>query len=200
MDAGRLIARRARDTGMKTALLLLFLPALLLGQTAPIPPAYSCAAPVAVATDVRSCLLLRDISRHPLAGDSLEIRVWHDVTVSGVTMVRLVRARGTWTAQSYTAQRWGRTVEVDTVATSQSWDDGYRNAVTAGMLNLPRLPTSTDPVPRSAGEWFALEWSTNGTFHEALSNTPASCHVPSDRHLIDILLTLGAISQGCPSH
>jgi hypothetical protein len=185
---------------MKTALILLFLPVELLGQTAPIPPAYSCAAPVAAAADVRSCLLLRDISRHPLGGDSLEIRVWHDVAVSGVTMVRIVRARGSWTAQSYTAQRWGRTVEVDTVATSQPWEDGYRGAVSAGMLDLPRLPASQDAVPRSTGEWFVLEWSTNSTFREAFSNTPASCRVPSDRHLIEILLALGAISQGCPSH
>ena len=184
----------------RNALILLFLPTDLVGQAAPVPLAYSCAAPVAAAADVRSCLGLRNISRHPLGGDSLEIRVWHDVAVSGVTLVRIVRARGSWTAQSYGAQRWGRTVEVDTVATSRPWEDGYRDAVTAGMLNLSRLPASTDPVPRSDGEWFVLEWSTNGTFREAFTNTPASCRVPSDRHLIDILLVLGAISQGCPSH
>ena len=169
--------------------LLLVLPALLLASPSSAP--WPCPRPIIGRADVVACIGLSGTALAPLGGDSLEVRIWREGALTGLSLTRALRVHGVWAVTTYFGSRRASALTVNEDATPQSWADRWPAALAAGLDTLPPEPAIVPSLPRSDGESVTVEWTAGASVREVRSNRPLRCTNPSDRTLAAALDTLG---------
>jgi hypothetical protein len=136
---------------------------------------------------------LRDLSATPVRGDTVEVRIWWDGSLSGRWIVRAHREGGVWTAERFQFKPSDRTALPDSINWARRWD----LALAAGLDSLPPLPDHRSPVPRDDGEFFVIQWSHLGVVKESSADNPTMCVATSDERFLEIVLLLTGEHRVC---
>lgn len=137
---------------------------------------------------------LRDLHATPLGSDSVEIRVWHDVSLTRERwMTRAFRAKGVWHAERIQIGSGRSEALPDSINWARRWD----LAQAAGLDSLPTLPVRRPPVPGDDGESAVIEWSSHEATRTSAADNPSRCFASSDRVFVRVLVALSGESLQC---
>ena len=140
-------------------------------------------------------LELRDLTASPISGDTLELRIWWDGSLSSRSILQVQRANGVWMARRV----WLKPSRVEILPDSIDWAARWDAALRAQIAAIPQFPHYRSSVPRDDGEFFVVQWSHNGVSADIAADNPALCQAPSDSQFLTVISALTGQPQQCRS-
>ena len=173
--------------------------ALMLGWVVPAGARAQAPSVVPAAHALADSLGLPDLRRPlPDSGD-VELRLWEGWGLTGITLLRLRRMGGHWSAERYVIDRrqdWRPGPLPDSV----DWAARWRQTVAAGLFELPRWPSrplkDQERVIEDGTLWL-VEAQRGGHYWLAEADNPELFCSADDRRLLAVVRALEGGSAGC---